>query len=92
MTLRLPDDLSEQLRREAFERHVSQTSIIIEALTAHLGAKPASNVRVTMPTTPTGPSVFTSPEYRRALQEAVQEAVLRYAELNPGNGKPGDDQ
>lgn len=33
MTLRLPKELYERLRLEAFERHVSQASIIVETLT-----------------------------------------------------------
>lgn len=32
MTVRLPKDLYEQLRREAFEERTSQTAIITEAL------------------------------------------------------------
>jgi hypothetical protein len=77
MTLRLPDDLSEQLRREAFERHVSQVSIITEALRAWFTANPA---------TITGNLLYNSPAFQQFLQQQVQEAVERYGKLNPGNG------
>jgi hypothetical protein len=35
MTVRLPADLYEWLRREAFEEHVSQAAIVVEALTIY---------------------------------------------------------
>lgn len=35
MTLRLPKELYERLRREAYEKHVSQASIVIGALSEH---------------------------------------------------------
>lgn len=77
MTVRLPEHLYEQLRREAFEKHVSQASIIIEALTAHFGPE-----TVTVPTAVPG----SSPQFQQGLQRAVQEAVERYGQLNPNNG------
>jgi len=33
MTIRLPKDLYERVRREAFDQHTSQTAIVAEALT-----------------------------------------------------------
>lgn len=73
MTVRLPDDLAEQLRREAFERHVSQASIIEEALRRWFG-------EVRVPTTAQGATsgVHTSPQFQQYLQQVVQEAILRY--------------
>ena len=37
MTIRLPGGLYELLRREAFEKRVSQTSIIVDSLAERLG-------------------------------------------------------
>lgn len=37
MTIRLPKGLYERLRREAFEKRVSQASIIVDAVTERLG-------------------------------------------------------
>jgi hypothetical protein len=37
MTIRLPEDVYEALRREAFERRVPMTTVITEALQKHLG-------------------------------------------------------
>lgn len=41
MTIRLPKELYERLRLEAFRKRVSQASIIVEAVEGHLGT-PAS--------------------------------------------------
>ena len=40
MTIRLPKELYERLRREAFEKRVSQASIVIGALEGRLEAEP----------------------------------------------------
>jgi hypothetical protein len=40
ITVRLPEDIYEALRREAFEKRTSQTSIITEAVAVHLGLRP----------------------------------------------------
>ena len=40
ITVRLPEDIYEALRREAFENHVSQASIITEAVAERLGLRP----------------------------------------------------
>jgi hypothetical protein len=37
MTIRMPKELYELLRREAFDKRVSQASIIVEAVAARLG-------------------------------------------------------
>jgi len=37
MTIRLPADLYERLRREAFEQRVSMTALIVRALDKDLG-------------------------------------------------------
>ena len=42
MTIRLPKDLYEKLRHEAFERHVPMTMVITEALATHLKDQTAS--------------------------------------------------
>lgn len=39
MTIRLPEDLYEKLRREAFERHVPMITVITEALAARLNGE-----------------------------------------------------
>lgn len=40
ITVRLPEDVYEALRREAFERRTSQTAIITEAVEEKLGLRP----------------------------------------------------
>jgi hypothetical protein len=37
MTIRLPRELYERLRREAFEKRVSQASIVVDSLAERLG-------------------------------------------------------
>ena len=45
-----------------------------------------SSVHVTVPVTVQGGTAGVSPQYLQSLQQAVQEAVLRHAQLNPTNG------
>jgi phage-related protein len=50
-------------------------------------ASGSTSMHVTVPVTVQGSAAATaSPQYLQGLQTAVQEAVLRYGELNPGNG------
>jgi phage-related protein len=48
----------------------------------------STSVHVTVPTTVQGAtsSAYSSPEFTQYMQAQVQEAVLRYGQLNPGNG------
>jgi hypothetical protein len=50
-------------------------------------ASGSSSMHVTVPVTIQGSAAGAqSPQYMQGLQTAVQEAVLRYGQLNPGNG------
>lgn len=46
LTMRLPKDLYEQLRREAFDERTSQNAIVVEALTAHFARRAARGLVV----------------------------------------------
>jgi hypothetical protein len=50
----------------------------------------SDKVHVSVPMTVTGPagSAYTDPEFQRYLQDMIQEATLRYGQLNPSNGIP----
>lgn len=52
----------------------------------------STNVHVNVPVTAAGSAtdVFSSPRYQQALQEAVQEVVLRYSKISPA-AEPGRD-
>lgn len=47
MTVRLPKELYERLRREAFENRVSQASIVIDAIEKRLGADDGQDCQAT---------------------------------------------
>jgi TP901 family phage tail tape measure protein len=51
-------------------------------------ASGSTSVHVNIPVTATGTvgSMFESPEFQQYMQQQTQEAVLRYAQLNPTNG------
>ena len=51
-------------------------------------ASGSTSVHVTVPTTVQGQTsdAYQSPQFQQYMQSTVQEAVLRYAELNPTNG------
>jgi phage-related protein len=52
------------------------------------GSVSSTSVHVSVPTTVQGATsdAYSSPQFQQYMQSAVQEAVLRYAELNPTNG------
>jgi|HubBroStandDraft_6_1064221.scaffolds.fasta_scaffold00315_38 hypothetical protein len=73
---------------------IDNAHLVKSAVTSVLGGLPlgiaggasAAPVHITVPVTLTGGAALASPQQLQQLQQVVQEAILRYTQLNQGSG------